>query len=470
MNNPRLPVAAVLAAALTALNLPAAAADRAESPAQTPTPVPAPASPSAAALIPSAPSPARTSIPAAAPAGTPATSAYIAGLVAGALQIHPKTAAARARTLAARQALDAIPLWEDPMISIGVMAAEKAMRRDDGDLAAGFEQTLPRPGLYRAEKNRAAAEAGMQQAEEGVTANELGLAIARLVIELALTDELIRLQSDEVEQVRILTGSALERSKNPDATAVESLRLESELALLVQNLEATARQRKQQAQALNLVLLRPPGAGWPEFSLPGRANVILSAATLRAEMERRNPKLLALRQAMEAAAAGTEAARQQGKPIVSVGVDSNTWSGGDFRSAMFTLKVSLPWFNRKSYQAETARRESLQLAARRDLEAELVEFSTQLSDLLTTVENHSRLAVSYQTEVIPRAGKSLEALQNAWISSKATLADVLDAQRLLLTARQSEKRATAARLAAVQQLTALSGAFANSSITPPSRP
>lgn len=445
MNHSRLSVAAALTAVLTALKLSAPAADRAESSVAAP-------------LLSSSTTAAATSL--AATSATSATSAYIAGLVGEAQKIHPKTEAARARTLAARQALDAIPLRQDPMVSVGAMAAEKAMRRDDGDLVAGIEQTLPRPGLYRAEKNRAAAEAGMQQAEEGVTANELGLAIARMVIELALTDDLLRLQSDEVDQVKILTASALERSKNPDASAVESLRLESELALLNQNLEAAIRQRRQMAQSLNLMLLRNPDTPWPALTLPPRGNNILSAATLKAEMERRNPRLLALRQAMEAAAADTEAARQKGKPMVSVGVETNTWSGGDFRSAMFSLKVTLPWFNRKSYQAETARRESLQQAARKDLEAELLEFSTQLSELLTTAENHSRLAASYQTEVIPRTEKTLEALQSAWISSKATLPEVLEIHRQLLTARQSQKRAAAARLAAVQQLTALSGAFA----------
>lgn len=103
--------------------------------------------------------------PVTAPAASPVSATLINSLVAEAVRAHPKSEAARARTLAAWQALDAIPLWDDPMAGVGLMAADKMMRRDDGDIVVGIEQTLPKPGLYRAEKNRAAAEAGMAGAE-----------------------------------------------------------------------------------------------------------------------------------------------------------------------------------------------------------------------------------------------------------------------------------------------------------------
>ncbi|RYD38155.1 MAG: TolC family protein [Verrucomicrobiaceae bacterium] len=413
----------------------------------------------------------QTSAPAAGLTPAPVSSAWISSLTAEALKIHPQAEASRARILAARRALDAVPLWQDTVTGIGFMAADRSMRRDDGDVTLSVEQPLPRLGLYRAGKNRAAAEASMQQAEEGATANEIGLAIARMVTDLALTDEVIRLQAAEVGWMRTLVGTAQERSKNPDSTAVEVLRLESELALLTQNQDTLVRQREQLVQSLNLILLKPARTSWARTALPVRAaGTPLSADALRAEMERRNPKLLALRQAVAVAGADVETARQQGRPSVSVGVEANAWSGGDLRSSMFMLKFSLPWLNRKSWQAETARRGELRQAAQKDLEAGRLELATLLTELLTVAENQSRLAASYQAEVIPRAEKSLQALQNAWISSQATLPEVLEAQRLLLSARQSQKRATAAWFATLQQLSALSGAFTPSSSFPSLRP
>ena len=53
--------------------------------------------------------------------------------------------------------------------------------------------------------------------------------------------------------------------------------------------------------------------------------------------------------------------------------------------------------------------------------------------------------------------QALATLQNAWVSSKATLLEVLDARRLLLDARQEQKRALAARHAASYALSALIG-------------
>ena len=47
---------------------------------------------------------------------------------------HPTLAAAQAKVQAAEAGVRAVRLWEDPMVGLGVMAAENMMRREDGDL------------------------------------------------------------------------------------------------------------------------------------------------------------------------------------------------------------------------------------------------------------------------------------------------------------------------------------------------
>ncbi len=385
------------------------------------------------------------------------TSGYLNHLIAESISKHPKIEAAEARSQAAFQAIRAVRLWQDPELGLGATAARRSMRQDDGDIRVGFDQTLPRRGLYNAEKRRATAEHLMQSAEKLVTANELGLAVSQTAIELALADDTLSFQEQEIHWLETSVRTAQERSKNPDGTAAESLRLESELAVRAQKWESAKRQRAQLAKTLNILLLRDPASSWPELALPDKDIQRTSASTLQAELEKNNPRLIALRHQVEAAQAVTDAAKENRKPVFSVGVETNTYSGGDFRDAMLMIKMSLPWFNRSAYKADIAQAENLKRAAAGDLSAEAREFYAQLTLLLTEAENSSRLAAAYRSDVIPKSLMAVTSTENAWVSSKATLTEVLDSRRALLEARQEQKRAAAAQQAALQSLSAITG-------------
>ena len=391
---------------------------------------------------------------------TALSSALITRLVNEAVTTHPSVAAARARAEAAAAAIGAVRLWEDPQLGLGFTLARRSMRQDDGDLRLGVEQMLPRRGLYAAEKRKAVAEQQMQQAGQRRTANDLGLSVAQTLVELALADEVIRLQAENLSWLQTIVGVAEERAKNPDGTATETLRLESELAMRSQTLATAKRQRSQMARTLNLLLGRTPDQAWQPLTLPDQAKELPGVAALKTRLEISNPQLAALRHQIEGAQAEADAAREKRKPILSVGVETNTYSGGDFRDAMFGLKVSLPWFNRSVYAADLVRAGMLQEASRGDLAAQQLALYNQLSVLLTEVENNRQFVSAYRSEVLPKSEKTVETLQGAWVSSKATLLEVLDARRTLLEARQEQKRALAAEHAALQNLTNLTGGFA----------
>ena len=119
----------------------------------------------------------------------------------------------------------------------------------------------------------------------------------------------------------------------------------------------------------------------------------------------------------------------------------------------------------KAYEADIARADQLHEAAQGDLAAQQRTLYTQLSVFITEARNNQQLVNAYVTEVVPKSEKTVESLQNAWVSSKATLLDVLDARRALLEAHMEHQRALATWQVALQNLTALTGGFAQ-----PSRP
>gem|GEM_PF-700060 len=365
---------------------------------------------------------------------------------------HPTVAAAQARVQAAEAGIRAVRLWEDPMAGFGVMAAEKEMRRDDGDLMFGAEQVLPRRKLYEARRSRAGAERSILEAETKSAVVTLETMVAQAAIELALVDEMLTIETNQLTWLESMTANARERLKDPTANASEPLRIESELAQQQQKIDSTARQRLRVMRQLNILLGRSTDESRPMLRLPESAALTPALSEEMSQLFQANPMLQALLSTANAAKLDIEVARRERSPIFSVGVDSSVYSGGDFRQATIGAKVTLPFFNNSVYRANTERARQQQVAAEREVEALERRLRSEAVVAHTEAENSARQAATFSKEVLSRAEKAAESTQIAWVSSKASILEVLEARRALLNARLEERRFVAAHRAALETL------------------
>lgn len=365
---------------------------------------------------------------------------------------HPTVAAAQARALAAEAGVHAVRLWEDPTANAGVMAADREMRRDDGDLIFGVEQPLPRRKLYEARKARASAERSVFEAETRSAALTLETLVAQTALELALADEMLAIQTNQLGWLESMAANAREKLKDPMGNVSEPLRIESEVAQERQKLDSTQRQRVQLMQQLNILLGRSPESSWPTLRLPESASLTPALKEELSQLMQVNPMLQAMLNTATAAKSEIEVAKRERSPMFSVGVESSVYSGGDFRQATVGAKMTLPWFNNSVYRANTERARQQQVAAEREVDALLRKLRGEVVAAHTEAETAARQANTVSTEVIPRAQKAAESTQNAWISSKASLLEVLESQRALLNARLEERRFVAAHRAALETL------------------
>ncbi|HWN96596.1 MAG TPA: TolC family protein [Methylomirabilota bacterium] len=365
---------------------------------------------------------------------------------------HPTLAAAQAKVQAAEAGVRAVRLWEDPMVGLGVMAAENMMRREDGDLMFSAEQTVPRRKLYGARKARAAAESSILQAETQSAALKLETLVAQTAVELALADEVVAIATNQVRWLESMAVNARQRLADPAANASEPLRVESELVQEQQRLDTSTRQRTRLVRELNLLLGRPLDAVWPVLRLPDTASPMPQLTDELGRLLQANPMLHAQLKTAEAARADIEVARRERSPTFSVGVDSRVYSGGDFRQATVGAKMSLPWFNGSVYRANVDRARQQQAVTEREIEALERDLRKQIVAAHTEAENAARQAATFADQVIPRAGQATEATQNAWISSKAILFEVLESRRALLNAQLEQRRAVAAQRGALETL------------------
>ena len=382
-------------------------------------------------------------------------SGFLSRIRSEAANHHPATASAALKVAAATDDIRAVRLWDDPTVGLSLMAAERAKRRDDGDVRLSFEQALPRAGMFEA--NRTKADALRKAEVEGArsTRLEISAGAASDVIELALADEAIALQSAQLRWLSTMEDNAKQRAANPDGSSVDALRLAVELAKETQVLEAAKRSRTSLAQRVNLRLGRPLDSPWPTLKLRDLPPPSPPAGAEIARIPYANPKVRSLRATASAAHAESRIADREKQPAFAVGVETGLYSGGDFRDATVGLKMTLPWFNEPSYDAKISAAENREHAANRDIESARLEIASKVLAAANEAATAAVQARAYSGEIHESAVKSVHVIESAWISSKASLTDLLEANRTLLSIRLEQRRFIAMQLAALEELNLL---------------
>lgn len=377
---------------------------------------------------------------------------FLAALRSEASRHHPAASAASLRRAAAARDVRSVRLWDDPTVGLSLMAADAEKRRTDGDVRVSMEQMLPKPGLFAASRSK--AEALQRAALENLrsSAIEVGAMAARDAIELALADESIALQNVQLKWLDSMTENARQRAANPDATGIDALRLESELARETQILAAARRTRESLARSLNLRLGRALESPWPILNLGDASYSVPLANAEIARISRANPKVRSLREMASAASAETRIAERERLPQLSVGVDIDTYSGNDFRSASLGLKMSLPYLNRSSYSAKIAASQLREKAVLQDIETTRLEIASGVLAAVAESKNAAAQAQAYSGDVYQRALSTRQAVEGSWISSKSSVADLLDAQRQLFSIHLEQRRFVAMQRVALEEL------------------
>lgn len=386
----------------------------------------------------------------------PLNESFLHRLRGEAARSHPSVSAAIHQAEASAKEVRSVRLWSDPMAGIGFMGASEMMRMEDGDVMLGFEQSFPKPGMFEAERDKMEAmrRAAVQTSGSAVLA--AGTLASKAAIELALADESIGLQRAQIDWLSAMAENARQLAADPDGSASDALRLETELAVERQRLDAASRSRDGYAMNLNLALGRPLDSPWPVLTLPAAPPPLPVAQAEIARIPHANPKLRAMREMTLAAQADTRIADRERLPEVGVGLDTRLYSGtADIRSTTVGVKLSLPWFNDPVYQGKIDAAKLRERAAVQDVESMRRDIAAMVVMAATEAANAATQARAYGGEIHEAAHKATRTTEAAWISSKAPLTDLLDASRRLFAIRLEQRRLIAMQLAALEDLHSL---------------
>jgi len=381
--------------------------------------------------------------------------AYLASLRSEAVRNHPAARSAALLAAAADRDVSGVRLWDDPFVGLSIMAASTAMRRDDGDIRLSYEQPLPKRGMFAANQSKAEAlhRSGVENSR--LTSLATGASVARDAIELALADETITLQETQLQWMATMTENARQAALNPDSNSSDALRLQSENTREKQILEAARRTRASLVQGLNLKLGRPIDSPWPALRLPATPLPVPIASSEIARIPTANPKVRALREMAAASASDTRVAEIDRQPQFAIGVDTDIYSGGDVRSASVGLKMSLPFFNRTSYDAKIQAAGLREKAAAQDVEAARLETATAVLTAVADAGNAAAQARAYAGEIENQSLLTTRTIEASWISSRSSLTDLLESRRSLLSVRAEQRRFIAMQQVALEELETL---------------
>jgi outer membrane protein TolC len=352
--------------------------------------------------------------------------------------------AIRSRVTAAEENARSVPLWPDPEVMIGGMAAERMMREEDGDVMYGVEQMLPVFGKEKAAQAAARAEIPVGEAEVEYQFQTVRKNLAQALFKAALADELLEVAQQDFVWLETLSTAVEQRYGVGDASQVDVLRVQNERSKRAEAIRNAENEREAAYALVNRLLNRNVVAAWPRMDLPEVAPAIPLSAKLLDFATKFEPKLRLMREQRGQAQAVVELARKEARPDLAAGVEARHYSRtGEGRSAAVVLKMTLPWLNRGKYQAAVRRDEARVKQVDYEIEDYTYELRTELHHLISKIDNARREAVLYRDEIIARSELALRSAESAWGASRDAFRDVLDARRMLLEARTMYFKAVA---------------------------
>lgn len=395
--------------------------------------------------------------------------ALIDALLKEATTNNPSVKAANARARSANLNAEAVRTWEDPMAMFGgSVYSDKGFRAsEDGNLAYGVEQKLPLWGRPKLARRVAELEGSMRRAEVDFRIHQLRFEITKALLTTALAEQVVEIGEQDLSWIKATANATDIRYRSGQASVGDTLQIQNEIAKRTDALRTDRRRLDHERFTLNRLLNRSESSAWPRFILPPVGPAIPLSQKLMNLALANEPKLKVLEQEIRQAEATSELVRKSRLPDVLFGVEGRQYSGdGEFRSGMFSIKLSIPWGNRDKYRKDYQREKERQKSAEFEREDQTLMVREELHHLSVGIEAMRREALLYQDEILTRSMQALTSRLSEFESGKGMFRDVLESRRMLLESQLMSARASAEQHQMLAEMLLWSGLENLESLTP----
>jgi cobalt-zinc-cadmium efflux system outer membrane protein len=393
-------------------------------------------------------------------------------LIDEALKNSPEiAAAAREKEAAAHRILPAGAL-EDPMIEAGLVnvpISPLRLNREDMTMKMlGVSQRLPYPGKRGLREAVAARDAESVAMGHRETVNRVARDVKVAYYDLALADRSIEIIERNKQLVKQLLQIAEGRYSVGQGAQADSLRVQTQLAKMDEELLRMRRERRSIEADLERLVGRGGQFTSIRAAMPGLVPARFSVEELGETALRERPQLLGLKTLIDKNQKALDLARKDYYPDFDVrfqyGQRDKDLEGMP-RTDLFTLTVAfnLPVWGATKIEPKIAEAQAMREQAISLHQAQQNELIARLRQQVAIAEQSRESARLYETGILPHARLALESALAAYRVNKVDFPMLLDSQMTVLGYEVSQAAAVVAfnkALAEIDQLTGKSAAEA----------
>lgn len=371
-----------------------------------------------------------------------------------ALRANPEVAAAYQSYLAASTKGVQVKALDEPVLSYSEFLTSVQTRTGPQERSYAISQSFPWPGVLKLRERVADAKAQeayyryemvRRQVLETVGLARLEYAYLKRATDRAAENLGLLKQIKPVVEEKVRAGGSL----------ATSLRLDVELAVADQEVDTLRNQRPGLDAQLKAILGRDPDGDplpWP--TLPSQPPALMTLGSIKSEVKTYHPKIRMAEAGIETAQEGEALAGKNGFPAFTLGANAiDIGNGGDTASSVM-LGVKLPLRHGK-YRAQREEAAAMTAVAGATLEATEQALLAEAVRLYAVQQEAVGRWQNYSSKLIPAATQAADLTREDFRTDKASLTDLIEAERILLDLRLMQARALADAHKAAWQTRAL---------------
>jgi len=320
-------------------------------------------------------------------------------------------------------------------------------------------QEFPWFGKLRLRGEVALAEADAERQRFEAAALDLAFRVKDAFYELYYLARAIAVTTENIDLLKYIEAVARSLYQVGSTQYADVIRSQVELAKLEDDLRTLHEMKAPTAARLNAALNRPSETAVPLPKAIPEETLETDAARLLAQMREANPELKALGADVARQQAAVRLAEKDFYPDFSLGLrltDTASVGGMDSDSLMPMIGLTLPIWRGK-YRAARNEAKAMLSGAQLSLADRANALSAEIEMAWFKFRDATRKIGLYRDTLVPKAQQSLKATETAYKAAKASLADLIDAERVLLAFRLEYERALADRAQRLAELESLIG-------------
>ncbi|MCB1085700.1 MAG: TolC family protein [Verrucomicrobiae bacterium] len=359
-----------------------------------------------------------------------------------ALESNPQLAADFEMVSAARQMGDQVGVLPDPKLSYTEFVSTVETRNGPQERAVSLTQAFPWPGKLTLRRSIADERAKEAFYRYEALQRKIVLEVGLTYFEYAFLGEATEVTSKNLKLLEQLVP-VVDTKVRAGGDLGASLRLEVETTRVEDELQALHEKRAALSSRFESLLGREPNLERPlDFpDLPQDTPGIASIESLERGIEG-HPLVVAAETGLLSAELAERLSRKSALPDINLGANVIDIGDGGDTAVGLMVGVSIPLFFDK-YRAEREEKEALARSARMTVDS--VE-QQLISDLHAAVqewrEAEKRLEL-YEEKLLPSSEQAVELTEESYRNDKASVTDLIDAERTLLELQLMNQRALA---------------------------